>query len=339
MTALLNRQFYLHQRPASAPTTEDVRLREEPIRPLEDGEFLIRNHYLSLDPAIRGWMSAEPSYMPPIALGSAIRCTTVGEVVASKHPDYQQGDFVVGINAWETYSISNGYFMAKVPTDNRYPRHYYLSIFGAVGLTAYFGIVEAARIKKPGETLLMSAGAGAVGSLGGQIARLKGCKVVGMAGSDEKCRWITEELGFDGAINYKTCGPLEEAIAKACPDGVDMYFDNVGGDILDAALMNLNHNARVVFCGAISAYNGDGKILGPRNWWQVLARGVTVQGYLVSDYLEQWPTAITQMSQWLDAGKIQFREEIDQGFDNILSSYLKLFDGRNQGKLIMDIRA
>ncbi len=338
MTALLNRQFYLHSRPTGTPSAAEIRRRDIAVPALKDGEFLIRNRYLSLDPAIRGWMSAEPSYMPPIALDAPIRCTTAGEVVASNHADFSPGDPVFGINAWEDYSISNGYFMAKAPTDNRYPLHYYLSIFGAVGMTSYFGVSAAAGIKKPGETLLMSAAAGAVGSVGGQIAKIMGCRVVGLAGSDDKCRWITEELGFDGAINYRTCGPLQDAIAAACPEGVDIYFDNVGGDILDAALMNLNHSARVVFCGAISAYNGNGKVPGPANWWQVLAQGVTVQGFLVSDYLDQWPAGIAQLGQWLDTGKIQFREQIDNGFENTLDSYLKLFDGRNQGKLIMDIR-
>ena len=337
MSNSTNRQFYLHQRPTATPTEDDIRRRDVPVPELADGQFLIRNQYFSLDPAIRGWMSDEPSYMPPIELGAPIRCTTVGEVVASKHPDFSEGDAVFGVNAWEDYSVSDGYFMARVPDDNRYPLHYYLSILGAVGLTAYYGVTQAAGIHKPGETLLMSAAAGAVGSVGGQIAKLLGCRVVGLAGSDDKCQWITDDLGFDAAINYKTCGDIEKAIHGACPEGVDIYFENVGGDILEGALMNMNHSGRIVFCGAISAYNGDGKIPGPQNWWQVLARGLTVQGFLVSDYLEQWPEGIAQLSQWLDEGRIQFREEIDKGFENTLQSYLKLFDGSNKGKLIMDV--
>ncbi|GIX31271.1 MAG: NADP-dependent oxidoreductase [Porticoccaceae bacterium] len=334
----VNRQFYLHRRPTGRPTAEEVRRRDAPVPQPAEGQLLVRNYYLSLDPAIRGWMSAEPSYLPPIALGDPIRATTVGEVVESRHPDFAPGEFVVGLHAWEDYSLSDGTFLMKVPADGKYPLHYYLSILGAVGLTPYFAITETAEIRRPGETLLMSAAAGAVGSVGGQIAKILGCRVVGIAGSDEKCAWITEELGFDAAINYKTCGDLVKAIADACPEGVDIYFDNVGGAILDAALLNMVHGGRIVFCGAISAYNGDGKVPGPLNWWQVLARALTVRGYLVSDFFPRWPEGIAQMSRWLDEGRIRFREEIHRGFENTLEVFLELFDGANTGKLIMDIR-
>lgn len=336
MSTSVNRQFYLHQRPKSVPTEDDVRRRDVPIAQPAEGELLIRNHYFSLDPAIRGWMSDTPNYMPPIEIGSPITSTTVGEVVASRHPDYQPGEWVYGINAWEDYSLSTGYFLNKVPLDNRYPVHYYLSIFGAVGLTPYFGVIEAGQAKA-GETLLMSAAAGAVGSLGGQIAKILGCRVVGLAGSDDKCRWITEELGFDAAINYRTCGPLTEAIAKACPEGVDIFFDNVGGEILDAALLNLNKHGRIVFCGAISTYNSPGPVPGPYNWWQILARSAVVQGYLVSNYLDRFPDGIAQMAHWLDEGRLKFREEVVDGFENTLTIFRRLFDGTNQGKLIIRV--
>ena len=330
-------QYYLHQRPLGQVTESDVRLREVEVDHLEEGQLLIKNLYFSIDPAIRGWMRDEPSYMPPIELGEVIRSSTVGIVVKSRHPDYAEGDQVYGINGWEEYSLSTGFFLNKVPENNKYPLHYYLSIFGAVGLTAYFGVTDAAELK-PGETLLMSAAAGAVGSVGGQLAKEMGCRVVGLAGSDEKCRWIKEDLGFDEVINYKTNrGRLVEAISAACPQGVDVYFDNVGGEILDAALMNLNDHARIVFCGAISTYNADEPVPGPYNWWQILARGATVKGYLVSNYFDRFVEGAEVMAGYLDENKIVFKDQIVEGFDNTLSAFHSLFDGTNSGKLLIKL--
>lgn len=336
MSESINRQFYLHRRPAGRPTAEDVRRRDVPIAEPGEGQVLIHNLYFSLDPAIRDWMSDTPSYIPPIEIGHPILSTTIGQVVASRHSGFAEGDFAYGINAWEDYSVSAGDFLMKVPEDNEHPLHYYLSVFGAVGLTPYFGITEVGR-PKPGETVLMSAAAGAVGSIGGQIAKILGCYVVGLAGSDEKCRWITQDLGFDAAINYKTCGPLVDAIAQACPNGVDVYFDNVGGEILDAALLNLNDHARIVFCGAISGYNSETPVPGPYNWWQILARSATIHGYLVSNYFDRFPEGVAQMAEWLKQGRIQFREEIVDGFENTLEAFLKLFDGTNTGKLMVRV--
>ncbi|GAB3287496.1 NADP-dependent oxidoreductase [Parahaliea aestuarii] len=329
-----NRQFILHQRPAGTPTTDDVVLEEHSLAPLAAGQVRVRNAYFSLDPAIRGWMDDTPSYLPPIELGTPVRSTTVGEVVESLDPDFQPGDKVVAMGAWEEFSTVPGAMLSKVQDDNRFPLHYYANILGAVGLTPYFGVMDAGK-PKPGDTLLMSAAAGAVGSVGGQIAKLAGCRVVGLAGSDEKCDWIISELGFDAAINYKTCGLIADAIARACPAGVDIYFDNVGGEILDGALLNLNSGARIVFCGAISGYNSAEPVPGPYNWWQILARSVTVQGYLVSDYVDRFPEGIAQMGEWVEQGKIKFREEIVDGFENTFSAFLKLFDGSNAGKLIL----
>lgn len=334
MSADNNRQFYLHQRPKGTPTTDDVRLREQPLAPLAEGEVRVRNAYLSIDPAIRGWMDDIPSYLPPIELGAPIRSTAVGEVSESRHPDFTEGDRVVGLLGWETFSTAGGDTLAKLPADDRFPLHYYVNILGAVGLTPYFGVLDAGQAKA-GDTLLMSAAAGAVGSVGGQIAKIQGCRVVGLAGSDAKCDWITSELGFDAAINYKTCGPIADAIAKACPEGVDVYFDNVGGEILDGALLNLNHGARIVFCGAISGYNSAEPVPGPYNWWQILARSVTLQGYLVSNYIDRFPEGMAQLGEWVEQGRIKFREEIVEGFDNTFDTFLKLFDGSNTGKLII----
>jgi NADPH-dependent curcumin reductase CurA len=331
------KQYYLHQRPKSTTTDNDVKIRSVEFDGLADGQLLIKNEYFSLDPAIRGWMSDEPSYMPPIALGDVIRSSTVGTVVESSHPDFEVGDIVYGLNGWEEYSVSNGYFLTKVPSDNQFPLHYYLSVFGAVGLTAYFGINDTADLKA-GDTLLMSAAAGAVGSLGGQLAKNMGCRVVGLAGTDEKCQWLKDDLGFDAVINYKTeQGNLNEAIAAACPEGVDVYFDNVGGEILDAALLNINSNARIVFCGSISTYNASGPVPGPYNWWQILAKSATVKGFLVSNYFEQFEAGASAIAALLNANKIQFKYEVVDGFDNTLVAFNKLFDGSNTGKLMLKV--
>jgi len=328
------RQFVLRQRPEGVPTADDVVLEEVPMPEPGEGEILVRNHYFSLDPAIRGWMDDSPSYLPPIRLGDPVRSTTLGTVVSSRHPSFAEGEHVTGLMGWAEHSCAPGDYAAKVPEQSEFPPHYFLNILGAVGMTAYFGILDAAG-PAPGKTLLMSAAAGAVGSVGGQIAAAKGCRVVGIAGSDKKCDWICSELGFDAAINYKTCGPLTEAIAAACPEGVDIFFDNVGGETLDAALLNLNSGARIVFCGSISTYNSPDPVPGPYNWWQVLARSVTIQGFLVSNYVDRFPEGIEGMSELLRSGKVTFSEDIVDGFENTLVAFHKLFDGSNQGKLIL----
>lgn len=330
-----NKQFYLCERPEGVVNSKAVPQREHIIEAIQDGELIIENQYISIDPAIRGWMRDEPSYMPPIELGSVIRSSTVGKVVASRHPDYQVGDRVYGLSGWETYSVSNGFFLNKIPDDSPYPENYYLSIMGAVGLTAYFAITDRSGLKS-GETLLMSAAAGAVGSIGGQIAKQMGCRVVGIAGSDEKCEWL-KTIGFDDTINYKSTEDMTAAIARACPEGVDVYFDNVGGEILDAALLNLNSHARVLFCGSIASYNATEPVPGPYNWWQILARSAEVRGFLISDYLTQFPEAALTIGQWLDEGKLEFREEIVDGFDNCLSAFNRLFDGSNNGKMLVKV--
>jgi len=331
------RQYVLKQRPQSVPTSADVELVECQYDGLQEGELLIKNSYISLDPAIRGWMRDEPSYMPPIELGEVVRSSVVGTVVESRNNDFVEGDIVYGLAGWADYSISNGFFLTKVPKDNTRPLQNYLSILGAVGLTAYFAINDAAELKA-GDTLLMSAAAGAVGSVGGQLAKMMGCRVVGLAGSDEKCRWITEDLGFDAAINYKTrSDDLAEAIAEACPNGVDVYFDNVGGPVLDAALLNINNFARIVFCGSISTYNANEPVPGPYNFWQVLAKSAVVKGYLVSNYFPQFEEGAKAMAALVEDGKIQFKEHVEEGFENLLPAFAKLFSGENEGKLILKV--
>lgn len=334
----INRRLILERRPQGRATPHDVVLHEAPLAPLQEGQIRLRNHCLSIDPAIRDWMSERPSYLPPIAIGDPVRSTVIGEVIESRHRGFRPGQLAVGIGAWEDYSTVSGDHFAPVELQPGDREQYYLSIYGAVGLTPYFGLLEVGK-PRPGETVLVSAAAGAVGSLVGQIAKIQGCRAVGIAGSEEKCRWIVEELGFDAAINYRAEPDLVAAIGRACPQGVDVYFDNVGGEILDATLLNLNKDARIVFCGAISTYNSEGPVPGPYNFWQILARSATLEGYLVSDYLDRFPAGIAQMRQWVNEGRLQFREQIVDGLENTLDAFNLLFEGRNEGKLIVRLVA
>ncbi len=333
---IIQRRLILERRPQGVVTDEDVVLHQAPVEGPGDGQILIRNHFFSIDPAIRDWMSERPSYLPPIRIGDPVRSTVIGEVVESRASGFQPGQLVVGIGGWEEYSVADAGLFSSVELQPGDEEQYYLSIYGAVGLTPYFGLLEAGK-PTPGETVLVSAAAGAVGSLVGQIAKIKGCRAVGIAGSDEKCRWIVEDLGFDAAINYRTETDMVAAIARACPQGVDVYFDNVGGQILDATLLNLNKDARVVFCGAISSYNSTEPVPGPYNFWQILARSATIEGYLVSDYLDQFPQGIAQMRDWVSEGRLQFREQIIDGLENTLDAFSLLFEGRNEGKLMVRV--
>ena len=336
MKPTTKRSWILKQRPAAVPNRGEIDIVESAIPDTPDGYILVATSYFSLDPAIRGWMSDEPSYLPPIPIGDPVRATVSGTVVESHSPLFAEGDKVYGMGAWETHHTAPAEFFSKIPDDSPFPEHYYLSILGAVGLTPYFGLLDAGQISA-GQTLLMSAAAGAVGSIGGQIAKIKGLRVVGLAGSDEKCNWVKQDLGFDDCINYRTCGDLEQAIRSACPEGVDVFFDNVGGETLDAALMNLNKDATVVFCGSISTYNASEPVPGPYNWWQVLARSVTVKGYLISDYVPRFAEGQAQLAEWLQADKIQFKEHIVEGFEECLDTYNLLFEGKNTGKLMLKV--
>lgn len=335
MTELINRQYYLASRPVGMPTPENVPMRDVPVVEPAVGEVVIRNLYISMDPAIRGWMGDDPNYIEPIALGDAVRSSVIGRVALSNSPDYAVGDVVMGLGAWESYTTGPAAAMNKLDENAGIPLSNFLGVLGPTGLTAYFGLLEVGK-PRAGETVLVSAAAGAVGSVVGQIAKMQGCRVVGLAGTQDKCRWLTEELGFDAAINYKTCDDYQAAIHQACPQGVDVYFDNVGGEILDAALMCLNKHARVAVCGWISTYNVP-DAPGPSNLWQLVAQSATVQGFTVLDYLERFPEGITQLVEWYLAGKLKFKEELVDGLDHVLPTFLRLFDGSNEGKLIVRI--
>lgn len=335
MSDTMNRQYYLAERPVGVPTAEHVKCRDVALAPLAPGQVRLRNLYLSLDPAIRGWMDDGPNYIEPINLGDAVRSSVIGRVVESAHDDFKTGDVAMTMGGWEAYTTVAGETLNRLDETAGIPLSHFLGVLGPTGLTAYFGLMEVGR-PKAGETVLVSAAAGAVGSVVGQIAKMQGARVVGMAGSGDKCDWLTGELGFDAAINYRTCGDYRKAIAAACPDGVDVYFDNVGGEILDAALLCLNKHARVAICGWISSYNSE-QIPHLANLWQLVAQSVTMQGFVVLDYLDCFADGIAQLAEWVMSGQLKFREDVVDGLDEVLPTFLRLFEGSNQGKLIIRI--
>ncbi len=332
-----NRRFLLQRRPDGEPVAEDFELVTEPTPELAQGQFLIRNHYASLDPAIRGWMDEGGNYMPPIPLGDPVRATTIGVVEESRADGFEQGQWVMGLNGLEDYSIAEaGGFTQPIDPDMVPSVTNYLSIFGAVGMTAYFGFLEVCEPKE-GDTVLVSGAAGAVGSLVGQLARIHGCRAVGIAGGPEKCARLTQKYGFDAAIDYKSKdeAALTKAIAEAAPDGVDVIFENVGGIILDAGLMNLNLYARVGLCGLISEYNTDPR--GARNLWQLIVNRASIRGLLVADYVERFGEGAAKMGEWAAAGKLTVDEHVDEGLENAFDSFMRLFAGTNDGKMILKI--
>jgi len=336
MTA--NRRFLLARRPRGEPAAEDFALVETAVPAAPPGGILVRNHYASLDPAQRGWMDDAPSYMPPIPLGDAVRATTVGVVHASDNPDFRVGQWVMGLNALEDYSVAmpGGFTMAIDVAAVASPSNY-LSALGAVGLTAYFGLLEVAQPRE-GETLLVSGAAGAVGSAVGQLGKIAGCRVVGIAGGAEKRRRLIEDYGFDAAVDYKgkDHAALVAAIAEAAPDGADIVFENVGGPVLEAEVFNLALHARIVLCGLISEYNAPEK-LGLRNLWQVLTRRATVHGFLIADYAHRFAEGGAQMAQWLAEGRLRADEDVQEGLENAYAAFMRLFSGANTGKLVLRI--
>lgn len=333
-----NRRFLLVRRPQGVPVADDFQLVEEAVPVPPPGGFVVRNHYASLDPAQRGWMDDVPSYMPPIALGDPVRATTVGVIHASDNAAFNPGDWVLGVNGMEEYSVGvPGGFTSPIDVSAVDSPLRYLSVLGAVGLTAYFGMTDVAR-PKPGETLLVSGAAGAVGSVVGQIGRIMGCRVIGIAGGPEKCRRLIEDYGFDAAIDYKgkRLRQLSEEIAAAAPDGVDILFENVGGIILEAGIFNLARNARVILCGLISEYNETQKV-GIRNLWQVLTKEATIHGFLISAYVSRFGEGGAQMAQWMADGRLHMDEDIQQGLENAYPAFMRLFSGANTGKLVLQI--
>jgi NADPH-dependent curcumin reductase len=331
---LTNHKFLLAARPSGMPKRSDWTYTEEPIAELNDGELLVQVLYVSLDPAMRGWMNEGRSYVPPIGIGELMRALGVGIVTASRYPGLAIGDYVSGLFGVQEYALTDGKGVRKVDA-KLVPLPKYLSILGMTGMTAYFGLLDTGQ-PKAGETVVVSAAAGAVGSIVGQIAKIKTCRVVGIAGGPEKCRYIVDELGFDGSIDYKS-EDVRHSLRKHCPSGIDVYFDNVGGTILEAALANLARGARIVICGAISQYCSTGPVAGPRNYMSLLTNRASMKGMLVIDYVDRYPQAVAEMSAWMAAGKLKSREDIVEGLAAFPESLLKLFKGENSGKLMLKV--
>lgn len=335
----VNRRFLLRKRPDGIPRRDDFELVSEPIPEPRSGQFVVRNHFASLDPAQRGWMDDAPSYMPPINLGDPVRATTVGRVHASANPTFSDGTWVLGLNALEDYSVVEaGGFTSAIDVSRVPSPSYFLSAMGAVGLTGYFGLLEVGQ-PKAGETVLVSGAAGAVGSVVGQIAKIKGCRTIGIAGGATKQARLRERYGFDVAIDYKgkTSDQLAAEIAHAAPEGVNIVFENVGGDVLDAALMNLAPKARVILCGLISEYNSGAQKHGARNLWQLIVKRASMQGILIMDYVPRFAEGGAQIAQWIGEGKLRIDEHMELGLENAYDAFMKLFSGSNDGKLVLRI--
>jgi NADPH-dependent curcumin reductase len=330
---LTNHRFTLAARPVGLPKSSDFAYGEEPVSEPADGELLVKVRYISLDPAMRGWMNDVRSYIAPVKLGEVMRALAIGEVAISKNSSFAAGDLVAGLFGVQEYAISDGKGLTKVPPVA--PPPVFLSTLGMPGLTAYFGLLEVGK-PKPGETVVVSGAAGAVGSVVGQIAKIKDCRAVGIAGGADKCAYLTGELGFDAAIDYKSTD-VRAALREHCPKGIDIYFDNVGGDILDAALLNLARNARIVICGAISQYNNAGPMKGPSNYMSLLVNRATMTGMVVTDYTARFIPAVMEMVGWMGAGKLESREDIVRGLEQFPTALLKLFSGESLGKLVLEV--
>lgn len=330
-----NKQWRLKRRPVGMVEEADFEWREEPAGVPGEGEVLVRIVYLSLDPANRGWLIDRPSYLPPVGIGEVMRGLAIGVVEQSEHPGFAPGDIVQGVFGWQQYAVVSGRGLNKLPKQGPLPLTAYLGLLGHIGFTAYFGLLDVGK-PQAGETLVVSAAAGATGSIVGQIGKIHGCRVVGLAGSEEKCRWIRDTLGFDAAINYKT-EPLLKGLQQQCPQGIDIYFDNVGGDMLEAALALINQRGRVVLCGMIAQYNTPEPPPGPRNLINLLVRRARIEGFIVLDYASRFGEAAAQLGKWMAEGKLQYRVDVVRGLENAPRALNKLFDGSNQGKLIVQV--
>ncbi len=332
---MTNKQIILKNRPQGIPDKNTWQFEENVIEELQEGEILIQQHYISLDPAMRGWMNDTKSYIPPIALDSVMRAGSIGKVIKNNNnPNFEVGDCVSGWGGVQQYIVSDGAGCFKVD-EKIATMPTFLGVLGMPGMTAYFGILEVANIKE-GDIVLVSGAAGAVGSVVGQIAKIKGCRVIGIAGGKEKCDYIINELGFDEAIDYKSEN-IYTALKRKCPKGIDVYFDNVGGVILDAALSKLRMHATVVICGAISQYNNKKKVNGPSNYLALLVTRSVMKGMVVMDFTKGFGKASKEMATWIEEGKIKYREDIYEGIENFQETYNRLFSGEKRGKLVLKV--
>ncbi|MCX6609015.1 MAG: NADP-dependent oxidoreductase [Acidobacteria bacterium] len=335
----LNRRVVLTSRPVGDPTPADFRLESAPVPEPAEGQLLLRTLYLSLDPYMRGRMSDAPSYAAPVALGEVMVGGTVSRVEASLHPDFQPGDLVLGFSGWQEFALSDGTRLSKLPPGLSHPP-IALGVLGMPGFTAYMGLLDIGQ-PQPGETVVVAAASGAVGSAVGQIAKIKGCRVVGLAGGSEKCRYVVEELGFDACLDHRSEN-LKPQLSAACPQGIDVYFENVGGAVFSAVLPLLNPRARIPVCGLIAHYNDTSLPPGPDRLpllaRTLLTKRIRMQGFIIwDDYGPRYPEFITQMSSWVNEGKIKFREDVIDGLENAPSAFIGLLTGKNFGKLVVRV--
>jgi NADPH-dependent curcumin reductase len=338
ITALTNHQIRLASRPVGLPTRANWRFTAEPVAEPGPGGVLVKTLYLSLDPAMRGWMNEGKSYIAPVEIDAVMRAGGVGRVIASNNRAFAVGDYVsAGLDVQEYCPIPEAQIQRSglFKVDPRLGLTRWLNVLGMPGMTGYFGLLEVGR-PKPGDTVVVSGAAGAVGQAAGQIAKLKGCRVVGIAGGPAKCDWVVRELGFDACIDYKA-GDVKAGLKEHCPKGVDIYFDNVGGEILDAVLTRIARGARIIICGAISQYNNTAPVKGPANYLSLLVNRARMEGMVVFDYVDRYPLAIAEMAGYLKAGTLKSKEDVVFGLDNFPEALLKLFSGENFGKLVLQV--
>ena len=329
-----NRTVRLNERPNGLPEKKIWSFNEENFDlNLDENEFIIKNEFISLDPAMRGWLNDTRSYIKPVKVGDVMRAGTVGKIMKSNNKYFNEGDYVSGWGGVQDYTITNGENFQKI-NDDKVPKESYLGVLGMPGFTAYFGILREGQIKE-GETVVVSAAAGAVGSVVGQIAKIKGCKVIGIAGGENKCKYVTEELNFDHCLDYKSDNFFRELKDK-CKGGVDVYFDNVGGSLLNHMLIFISKGARIVICGAISQYNSQ-KVIGPSNYLSLLVNRASMKGMVVFDYAKDYGLAQKEMRDWILSGKLKSNEDIYEGIENFHEIFLKLFNGEKKGKLILKL--
>ena len=331
-----NKQFLLKSRPVGKPTRDNWDYVESDVPELGDNQVLIKVDYISLDPAMRGWMNEGKSYIEPVQIGAVMRAGTVGQVLKSTDKNYAVGDYVYGHCGVQQYAAVSTQGLHKVDPALA-PLERYLGVLGMPGMTAYFGLLETG-LPKSGETVVVSGAAGAVGSVVGQIAKIKGCKVIGIAGGADKCAYLVDELGFDSAIDYKSEN-VKKALKEHCPKGIDVYFDNVGGDILDDVLTQIRMKARIVICGAISQYNNTTAVKGPSNYLSLLVNRARMEGIVVFDNAANYGKAAAEMAAWIAQGKLKAKEHVVTGFDNFPEALLMLFNGENTGKLVLKVEA
>ena len=338
LTTLTNHQVRLASRPVGLPTRDNWRFTSEAVAEPGPGGVLVKTLYLSLDPAMRGWMNEGKSYIPPVALGAVMRAGGVGRVIASQNPDFAVGDYVnagLDVQAYCLIPQESIQRSGIFKIDPRLGLTTWLNVLGMPGMTAYFGLLEVG-LPQAGETVVVSGAAGAVGQTVGQLAKLKGCRVVGIAGGKAKCDWVVNELGFDACIDYKN-DDLRAGLKAHCPQGVDIYFDNVGGEILDTLLTKITRGARIIICGAISQYNNTTPVKGPANYLSLLVNRARMQGIVVFDYADRYHLGVAEMAAYLKAGKTKSKEDVVSGLDTFPETLLKLFNGDNFGKLVLQV--